>query len=193
MHKTQKWFYIKLVSIPVLMFGFAFALIPLYTVLCDITGLNGRSSNLSEVAQQSEFKISENRQVNVHFLANVASGMPIVFYPKESNIELKPGEITTVYYIAENRSDKTIFGQAIPSVAPEGAAAHLKKLECFCFNKQIFAPNDRVEMPVQIVVDSDLDQSIVELTLSYTFYRLEDEILDQPINKSVIKTHGLNS
>ncbi len=180
---------LKLLVIPILMFGFAFLLVPLYDVLCEVTGLNGRSSSLTE-ASDEQFKVATERSIKVKFLSSVATGFPVNFYPKQSTIEMHPGQVVTVYYIAENRSDEVQYGQAIPSVAPESGASWLKKVECFCFNEQQFAARDRVEMPVQLVIDPEIDADIEELTLSYTFFPKKNVDKKTPENESVIRTHS---
>ena len=174
--QPTKVFYAKLIMIPIGMFAFSFALIPLYEVICDITGLNGRSSNLTQSAQSEvKYQVDHNRDIKVKFLSSVAAGLPIKFYPKERVVQTKAGQVKTIFYIAENRSNQRLIGQAVPSVAPEAGALHFKKLECFCFNRQVFEPNQRIEMPVQFVVESDLPEHVQELNLSYTFFRLPDD------------------
>ena len=189
MAQISKKFYLKIVAIPVAMFLFAFAMIPLYNVLCDVTGLNGRSSSLQNPVDKVSQVVDRERSIRVTFLSTVASGMPVRFYPKEGYVDVHPGEIKTVFFIVENRSNKPILGQAIPSVAPEKAASDLQKIECFCFTKQLFAPNDTVEMPVQLVINPELDEEVEEMTLSYTFFRLDEEV-DPLVKKSIIKTHS---
>ena len=89
-------------------------------------------------------------------------------------MEVIPGKLYTITYIAENRSDRTIIGQAVPSFAPGLAAKHFKKLQCFCFSNQTFEPKISKEMPVRFFVDSKLDKDIVDITLSYNFFKVKD-------------------
>lgn len=169
-----QYFWLKLVMVPVVMFGFAFALIPIYDILCDITGLNGQLVN-SQVDYNAvaQYDIDENRAVTVDFTAAIATGFPINFYPKTKRMEVIPGKMYTMEYIAENRSDDVVTGQAIPSVAPGLAALHFKKLECFCFSNQVFQPKKPVSMAVRFVVEPDLDKSIHNITLSYNFFQID--------------------
>ena len=176
----SKGFWIKLSLVPIGMFAFAFALVPLYTVFCEITGLNGKTSN--EVYKPvSQYDIDESRKVKVDFLSATAPGFPVKFYPKIKQIEVIPGKMYTIKYIAENRSDAVITGQAVPSVAPGHAAQHFKKIECFCFSKQTFQPKVPVEMPVSFIVDPALDKTVFNITLSYNFFRIKDtEKIESP-------------
>ncbi len=168
----SKAFWIKLGLIPVGMFGFAFALVPLYDTFCDITGLNGRtSSNIYE--GKIIGTVDNSREVSIDFLSATAPGFPVKFYPVTKKMKVTPGKIYTINYYAENRSDETIIGQAVPSVAPGQAAAHLKKLECFCFTNQKFEPKVPVKMPVRFFVDSDLHKDITNITLSYNFIKIK--------------------
>ena len=180
----------KIVAIPVAMFGFAFSLVPLYTVFCDLTGFNGKSSTLIEAENYSEKgqDLDFSRKVSVTFVTNVAPGLPMVFYPKGDAIEIIPGKIYQATFIAENRSDKTIIGQAIPSVSPPQAAVHFRKMECFCFQEQQFAPRDKVEMPVRFTVDPAVDTEVKDVSLAYTFYLKKNA--QKTSDKTVIRTHN---
>lgn len=167
--KITKGFWIKLVSAPILMFFFAYALVPIYDVLCEITGFNGTTGRLSNEIQYS---IDENHQVEVSFFASTAPGFAVDFAPKVASMMVVPGKFYSSSYIAKNNTDQTIIGQAIPSVAPTEAAAHFKKLECFCFNKQVFKPNEEIELPLRFVVQPGLDKRIQDISLSYNFFTL---------------------
>lgn len=169
----SKSFWIKLGLAPFLMFAFAFALVPLYDTFCDLTGLNGRTSNTKFIGENTA-KVDLNHKISVEFMSSTTPGLPLEFHPKVKKMEVIPGKLYTITYIAENRSDKTIIGQAIPSFAPGLAAKHFKKLECFCFRQQTFEPKKPREMPVRFFVDSKLDKNIVDVTLSYNFFKVKD-------------------
>lgn len=166
-------FWIKLGLVPVGMFAFAFALVPLYDTFCDITGLNGRTSN-NIYDGKTIATVDNSRTISIDFLAATTPGFPVNFYPMTKRMEITPGKMYTVDYYAENRSDEVIIGQAIPSVAPGQAASHLKKLECFCFTNQKFEPKVPVKMPVSFFVDSKLDKEIINITLSYNFIKVKE-------------------
>ena len=170
-----KSFWVKLVCVPVLMFGFAFALVPLYDILCDITGFNGRTTNESYQEVRSSYEVDESRLVSVTFSAAVAAGFPVSFHPEVSRMEVVPGKVYTMNYLAENRSNDVVVGQATPSIAPYQAATHFKKLECFCFTRQEFAAKQPVEMPVRFVVEPSLDKNVHNVTLSYNFFRIKPD------------------
>lgn len=176
-------FWIKLVMIPVGMFAFAFALVPLYDVFCDVTGLNGRIDNSAyqgSLIPGADSDINKNHKISVNFSSATMPGFPVKFYPKQKQIDIVPGKIYTIQYIAENRSDKEITGQAVPSIAPTEASLHFKKLECFCFTKQTFQPRKPVEMPVKFFVDSKIDKNVKDITLSYNFFKIKQKDIKQP-------------
>jgi cytochrome c oxidase assembly protein subunit 11 len=152
------------------MFGFAFALVPLYTVFCELTGLNGKTAGAANYVPPSS--VSVEREVTVQFLARVGRGMPWEFRPTQGRLTVQPGETYTTTFYARNRAAQTVIGQAIPSVAPGLAAQHLHKIECFCFNQQQLEADEEIEMPVTFYVDSDLPASINTLTLSYSLFRV---------------------
>ena len=119
----------------VAMFGFGFALVPLYDVFCDITGINGKTGRI-ELEEALSRKVDEERLVTVEFLATVNSDLPWEFRPMVRRIKVHPGEVTEVNYYAMNKTDNTVAGQAIPSVAPGLAAKNFNKTECFFFTRQ---------------------------------------------------------
>ena len=169
--KITKRFWITLVSAPILVLLFAlFVLPPLYEVLCDITGFNGKTGR---VETEKAYVVDDERLVGVSFFSPTSPGFPVQFAPKVSSMEVVPGKFYTTSYIAKNTTDKLIYGQAIPSVAPTDAALHFKKLECFCFIKQEFKPNEEVEMTLRFVVEPEMDERIKDVSLSYNFYKLE--------------------
>jgi len=100
-------------------------------------------------------------------------GFPVQFYPKDVSMDVVPGKFYSTSYIAKNNSGKEIIGQAVPSVAPTDAAANFRKLECFCFNKQVFKPGEEVEMPIRFVIEPGMDEHIKDVSLSYNFFKLE--------------------
>jgi cytochrome c oxidase assembly protein subunit 11 len=176
----SKGFWIKLGLVPVGMFAFAFALVPLYDTFCDLTGLNGRNSNTQYQGElvTGDYKIIDSaidntRLVSLNFLSTTSPGFPIKFYPKQKEINVVPGKIYTIKYVVENNSDETIIGQAIPSFAPGIAAKHFKKLQCFCFNNQEFKAHEKVEMSVRFFIDSTLDKNVHDITLSYNFFKVK--------------------
>lgn len=166
----------RLLLLVVMMFGFGYALVPLYDVFCEVTGLNGKTGDRIELNKQQV--VDESRLVKVVFLASLNESMPWSFKPEQSFIEVHPGKPTTVNYIAKNISDKNLTGQAVPSVAPGLAAAYFQKTECFCFTQQELKPGEEKIMPVTFIVDSQLPQKMNELILSYTFFTSKQQNRD---------------
>lgn len=150
------------------MFGFAFALVPLYEVFCELTGINGKTSAQAVAAITA--KPGGDRVVTIQFLAKTSKGLAWDFRPTEQQIQVRPGEIHTTRFYVRNRTNKAVTAQAVPSVTPGLAALHLKKIECFCFNQQQLAANSEMEMPLQFYIDADLPEDISTLSLSYTMY-----------------------
>jgi len=160
-----------LLVVLVAMFGFGYALVPLYNAVCKVTGFNGTTERIGlKTAEASP--IDANRWVTVEFLANTNHGMPWDFKPMQFKLRVHPGEIASVKYYVRNPSGDNIVGQAIPSVMPGAAAAHFKKIECFCFSHQDLKPGEARELPVRFLVDAGLPKDIHTVTLSYTFFNL---------------------
>ena len=160
---------IKHLMLVVAMFGFGFAMVPLYDVFCDITGLNGKTDNEKTEYTQAPV-IDKNRLVKVQFISSLNEEMPWVFKPVTNTVMVHPGESTKIEYLVRNTTNRTIVGQAVPSVAPGLAAAYFQKTECFCFTEQKLEAGEERLMPVIFVVDSSLPKELNDLTLSYTFF-----------------------
>ena len=164
----------KLVLVVFAMFGFGFALVPLYDVFCDITGLNGKTNDVG-VAYKNE-GIDTSRTVKVQFITRMAKGIPWKFEPVINEISVHPGEVKFVNFYAKNNSKQSIVGQAVPSVSPGLAAGYFQKIECFCFTQQPLQAGEEVEMGLQFYVDIDLPSEINTLTLSYTLYDISSKV-----------------
>ncbi|NMP33036.1 cytochrome c oxidase assembly protein [Thalassotalea sp. M1531] len=164
----------KLVLVVFAMFGFGFAMVPLYDVFCDITGLNGKTANTA--AQVNDKGVDESRIVTVQFISHLSKGIPWQFEPMVREIKVHPGEMKLVKFYAKNESSKDIIGQAVPSVSPGQAALYFQKIECFCFNHQPLKAREDVEMALQFYVDPELPEHISTLTLSYTLYDVTESV-----------------
>ena len=160
----------RLAIAAMLMFGFGFAMVPLYDVFCDVTGLNGKTGRI-ELEQVLSSKVDNDRLVTVEFLGTVHSDLPWEFNPLVKRIKVHPGEVTEVNYYARNLTDKQVVGQAVPSVAPGQAAKYFNKTECFCFTRQTLAAGEYKKMPLRFVVDPGLPEDVRTVSLSYTFFQ----------------------
>lgn len=173
-HGNNKKVVGKLLLAVVGMFAFGFALVPLYDVICDITGLNGKTGGRVEVAEAG-LLVEEEREVTVQFIAHQNVEMGWEFKPSVNQLKVKPGEIHIMTYRVSNPRDTVMIGQAIPSVAPSAAAGHLNKIECFCFAEQPLQPHETVDMALRFFVDPRLPDDITKLTLSYTLYDITEK------------------
>ncbi|MFC1795520.1 cytochrome c oxidase assembly protein [Pseudomonadota bacterium] len=161
----------KLILLAVGMFGFGFAMWPLYGVFCDLTGLGGRGVQVVENAGVLE---KSDRKIRIRFDATVNSGLPWIFQAKEKSATVTLGEMSEALYLAMNPNENAMAGQAIYNVTPPEASLYFVKTECFCFTQQILQANESREMPVYYFIQPDLPEHIKEITLSYTFYRNEN-------------------
>jgi cytochrome c oxidase assembly protein subunit 11 len=156
----------KLLIVVISMFGFGFALVPLYDVFCDITGLNGKTD--TEAAQVNNEGIDTTRNIKVQFISHITPGMPWEFRPEVAEVEVHPGETKIVKFYAKNVTSGSMMGQTVPSVAPGEAASYFKKIECFCFEQQSLAAQEDIWMPLQFYIDPKIPDDVTMLTLSYT-------------------------
>ncbi|MBB1506355.1 cytochrome c oxidase assembly protein [Pseudoalteromonas sp. SG41-1] len=164
----------RLVLICLGMFAFAFALVPLYDVFCDVTGLNGKPS--LEKAKQST-SVNEAREIDVSFTTHAQSGAPFEVQSHEYSVLVKPGAMREVLFRAKNTSNEDKVMQAVPSVSPGKAAKYLHKMACFCFDQQPLKAGEEVEFKLLFYVDTQLPEDVEELTLSYTVFDISGQIV----------------
>lgn len=160
----------KLLVIAALMFGFGYALVPIYKKICEITGINLLTPRDATAEPVGNTQIDRTRTVTVEFDANVQG--PWRFRPTTNSVQLHPGELAQVVYEVVNTQSRAINAQAIPSYAPQQASAHFKKVECFCFQQQTLGPNQAKQMPVVFYIDPALPRNVTTITLSYTFFEV---------------------
>jgi cytochrome c oxidase assembly protein subunit 11 len=155
------------------MFAFGFALVPLYGLVCDLTGFNGRTSAMSLAADVRE-QPDLGRLVTVEFLTTVNGGLPWQFAAEQQRLRVHPGKLYTVNFSARNPQNHAVVAQAVPSVAPWSAAKHLKKTECFCFQRQPFAAGEQKHLPMRFMLDPELPPEVDTVTLSYTMFDVSE-------------------
>jgi cytochrome c oxidase assembly protein subunit 11 len=161
----------KLALLAALMFGFGFAMVPLYKKLCEVTGINSLTRADDSVEQFARnTQVDTTRKVVVEFDANGRG--PWRFRPERASVEVHPGELVTVNYELLNTEPRAMAGQAIPSYAPQVSAQYFRKLECFCFRQQALEANETRRFPVVFVVDPELPREVGTITLSYTFFEV---------------------
>jgi cytochrome c oxidase assembly protein subunit 11 len=160
----------KLIVIAVLMFGFGYALIPVYKQICEVMGVNVLTQKDGTVALDKNTQVDKSRDITVEFDGN-AHG-PWRFRPVVASMRVHPGELATVMYEVVNTQPRTMVAQAIPSYAPQSATPHFKKVECFCFKQQTLKPNEARQMPVVFFIDPALPKDVKTITLSYTFFEI---------------------
>ena len=159
----------RLLLITVAMFGFGFALVPLYDVFCAITGLNGKTAGQATTVEP--MAVDKTRVVTVEFVASLNVNAPWEFAPQVARMVVHPGQYYQTQFHARNLTGQPMVGQAIPSVAPGLAAQHFQKIECFCFVQQPFQPGEARNMPVTFRIDPALPPEVRTVTLSYTFFK----------------------
>ncbi len=160
----------KLLLLALLMFGFGYALVPLYDVLCDITGQNTRIEGSAAAEGETAFTVDESREVRVEFITSLNESTPMEFRAETRSMKVHPGQYYTVNFYAKNNTDKQIKAQAIPSISPGLAEEFFKKTQCFCFTTQTFEAKEEKTMPVRFVVNPKLPERYKTITLSYTFF-----------------------
>ena len=164
---------VRLFAASLFMFGFGFALVPLYEVFCDITGLNGKNYNEGPVAAVQS--IDYAREVKVQFITSNPANMPWEFGPYERTQRVNPGRTINTHFVAKNPTTEWMVAQAVPSITPSEAAPYFTKINCFCFERQPLESGASTEMPMVYVVDPDLPRHISTITVSYSLYDITSE------------------
>ena len=177
---------LKLLVIALVMFGFGYALVPMYRAICEALGINVLSVAEQRVSSGSwtgktgpvNTQVDTTRLITVEFDANVRG--PWDFKPAQRSVQVHPGQLTTVMYEFKNIQNRTMAAQAIPSYAPKQASPHFNKLECFCFNEYTLAPGESKNWPVAFVIDPKLPKDVTTITLSYTFFEVGGKVPAAP-------------
>lgn len=159
------------------MFGFGFALVPLYNVLCKQLGINGKVELNRRKAQIEAQGITEDfsRTIWVEFVTTMNEQLPWEFYPLHKRVQMHPGGVINTAYYAKNTTEETMTIQAIPSVTPGRAATYIKKLECFCYEHQTLGPGESAEMPLVFILEDKIPDDVNTLTLSYTLFKVSKQ------------------
>ena len=187
---TENWKMVrKLAVVAAGMFGFGYAMIPIYRQICELTGINilsvselqvpGGSSSGPDPRVAGNSQVDTSRTITVEFDANARG--PWEFKPAVSSLQVHPGELATVMYEFQNVQNHRMSAQAIPSYAPRQAAAHFNKLECFCFNQYTLDPGEKKQWPVAFVIDPRLSKDVTTITLSYTFFEVGSKTPPAPV------------
>ncbi len=170
----NKQILLKLLLLAVLMFGFGYALVPLYRALCEVTGINVVTSKNNYgvraygSSKPGNTQVDYSRTITIEFDSN--SRGPFAFKPVKNFLEVHPGEMHEIVYEVVNTLDRPVAAQAIPSYAPKTATEYFTKIECFCFQEQALTPHQIRQMPVVFIVDPNLPKDVKTITLSYTFF-----------------------
>lgn len=160
----------KLIVIAIVMFGFGYALVPIYKQICEVTGINILTPKDISAKDLSNSQIDRNREITIEFDANTQG--PWRFRPTVASMKVHPGEMSQIVYEVVNKQSYKMDAQAIPSYAPQQASAFFKKIECFCFKQQTLGPNEARQMPVVFYIDPALPEDVKTITLSYTFFEV---------------------
>ncbi len=175
LRRDNRRIFAKLAVIALAMFGFGYALVPMYRSICEALGINVLALAERDVPGNSKVsarntQVDRSRVVTVEFDANARG--PWDFRPAQRSIDVHPGEMTTVMYEFRNIQNRTMAAQAIPSYAPKQASPYFNKLECFCFNEYTLAPGESKTWPVTFIIDPKLPKDVRTITLSYTFFEV---------------------
>jgi cytochrome c oxidase assembly protein subunit 11 len=182
MHAANRRMLGKLVVIAAVMFGFGYALVPMYKAICDALGVNilslGEGRSAQQAAAAKNTQVDTTRTITVEFDANARG--PWEFKPASNSVQVHPGQLATVVYEFRNVQNRTMVAQAIPSYAPQQASMHFNKLECFCFAEHKLKPGESKQWPVTFVIDPKLPKDTTTVTLSYTFFEVGGKVPAAP-------------
>jgi cytochrome c oxidase assembly protein subunit 11 len=176
----------KLIVVTLVMFGFGYALVPMYRAICSALGINVLSLSEQRVTQgwlggsraDGNTQVDASRTITIEFDANARG--PWDFKPEVASMTVHPGELATVVYDFRNAQNRTMAAQAIPSYAPAQAGPYFNKLECFCFSEHVLSPGEHKRWPVVFVVDPKLPRDVTTITLSYTFFEVGGKVPAPP-------------
>ncbi|QET02904.1 MULTISPECIES: cytochrome c oxidase assembly protein [Cupriavidus] len=178
----------RLLVVVGVMFGFGYALVPLYKKICEVTGINVVTTRELYGGSVKNSQVDTSRTITVEFDSNARG--PFAFRPVKNTMEVHPGEMATIVYEVANGQSRDIAAQAIPSYAPKQATEYFKKIECFCFKQQTLKANEARQMPVVFVIDPKLPKDVKNITLSYTFFEVGAPVAQAPQGQIDAAAHG---
>ncbi|GAM25058.1 hypothetical protein SAMD00019534_082330 [Acytostelium subglobosum LB1] len=162
--------------------GLSYAAVPLYRVFCRVTGYGGTVREAVDVVQDVKKRNLEREvyPIKVSFTSSVGNKIPWTFKPTQSTIECLPGEPVLAFYRATNNTEQPIIGVATYNITPMKAGPYFTKIQCFCFDEQRIKANETIDMPVLFVIEPEVldDKSLkglTDITLSYTFFKSNDQ------------------
>lgn len=165
----------KLCLIVVGMCGFVVALVPLYDLFCEVTGLNGKTGG-PYTYDPATTQPDTSRLVKINFITNTNGGMSWDFWPEHGGVRVHPGKLEEVSFFVKNTTDKVMMGQAIPSLVPASATQYFHKTECFCFEQQVLQPGEEMEMPMRFIVGRELPRNVQSISLSYALFDVTESM-----------------
>lgn len=177
-HKKNKRLTIILLIGVLFMFGFCYALVPIFNLVCKQFGIDGKGAIIASHPAPG-MKVDMTRSINVSFSTVIHGGLQFKFVPLQKHLVVHPGETKLVYFYAENQTGRELTAQAIPSITPNDAARYLKKTQCFCFTQQYFFKGEKADMPVYFYIDPAVPRDIKEITLSYTLFDVANFLKQQ--------------
>lgn len=166
---------------------FVVALVPLYDLLCEVTGLNGKTGGAYEYTK-ADAAPDTSRLVKVNFITNTNAGMAWQFWPENGAVHVHPGQLKDVNFYVKNTTDRVMVGQAVPSLVPTRAAEFFHKTQCFCFNRQLLQPGEELAMPLRFIVAKELPKNVQSISLSYALFDVTDDGTDQVSGVSTYQT-----
>lgn len=175
---------LKLAALAVGMFGFAFALVPIYDLICEITGLGGDTGG-QYTYDAAQLTPDRSRLVKVNFITNTNDGMVWEFTSEKGGMRVFPGELKEVNFKVRNPTDRPMIGRAIPSVVPLTATDHFHKTECFCFEQQFLGPGEEAIWPMRFLIAPELPKNVQSINLSYALFDVTELVSrDLPIART---------
>lgn len=176
-----------LAGLGIFILGVSYASVPLYKIFCQVSGYGGTTQVADEQKAREIRPVKDSKLLTVYFTSNTHDTLPWTFKPIQNNIRVQPGETALAFYNVKNNSKNNITGVATYNVYPPKAGIYFNKIQCFCFEEQRLQGNEELEMPVFFFIDPEiLDdpamKTVNHITLSYTFFKTDEEINDEEKN-----------
>ena len=159
-----------LLLVAIAMFGFGYALVPLYDVLCEWKWIERDRPDDIKKVPETAYKVDVNREITIEFMTTLNESTPMEFRAEKKQLKVHPGEYHTVNFYGENKTDKVMLARAIASFSPAVISSYFEKIECFCFSEQTFKPREKKIMPMRFVINPEIPEQYKTITLSYTFF-----------------------
>ena len=120
-------------------------------------------------------KILNLEPISINLLTSVHPNLSWDFKAVNSEVFVKPGEVTTIEYTVENLGDTNTTGIATFAYFPRQFENYISKINCFCYDAQTLESKQKDKFVLVLLIDPEVTKDsktkdIKEVTIQFTFF-----------------------